>query len=391
MRRHGSHRVQQPARPDADHGLPRRPGLSGRPERPRPARAAPGRVRRGLQYLASVGVRGFEFFQSTQNVNELGRQPTAAEIRQHLDDAGLKAVGTHQFGLGNLDTTTGDLTPAGETLFEFMSTLGMETMGFSGNLSQIPNNSPDPANPAVNLPAASGWLEDYVNPVTGARTFGFRSRAAHANRIGEILQSRGVRYFYHPEQDNYRFFNDPAHPELNTVHRIEYVMENTAPALFGWQIDILHNWSGRVRFLSATTHQPDISVWELAQAQVRRVLGWHIKDGFRNTAQTGTWVGGPPESGGAPYFQTFLRTPTFTDTIVSGEGDLGAGPGPAHPNADPDCPGFEHMFENLGGQQRLYLIESDSGPGPATGPNADPGRSLRHAKASAAALLSLRR
>ena len=49
------------------------------------------------------------------------------------------------------------------------------------------------------------------------------------------------------------------------------------------------------------------------------------------------------------------------------------------------------MFENIGGHQRLYLIESDSGPGPATGPSADPGRSLRHAKASAAALLGLRR
>ena len=48
------------------------------------------------------------------------------------------------------------------------------------------------------------------------------------------------------------------------------------------------------------------------------------------------------------------------------------------------------MFENLGGPQRLYLIESDSGPGPDDRPNADPGRSLRHAKASAAALLSMR-
>jgi hypothetical protein len=350
----------------------------------------PGGYAEVFEYLASVGVRGFEFFQSTQNVNELGRQPTAAEIRQYLDDAGLKATGTHQFGLGNLDPATGNLTAAGETLFEFLSTLGMETMGFSGNLSQLPNNSPDPANPSVNLPNSSGWLEDYVNPVTGVRTFGFRSRAAHANRIGEILRSRGVKYFYHPEQDNYRFFNDPAHPELDTVHRIQWVMGNTNPALFGWEIDVLHNWSGRVRFLSATTHQPVISVWGLAQDQQRRVMGWHIKDGFRNTAQTGTWVGGPPEAGGAPYFQTFLRTPTFTDTIVSGEGDLGAGPGPDHPNADPDCPGFKYMFENLGGQQRLYLIESDSGPGPTTGPNADPGRSLRHAKASAAALLSLR-
>jgi hypothetical protein len=47
------------------------------------------------------------------------------------------------------------------------------------------------------------------------------------------------------------------------------------------------------------------------------------------------------------------------------------------------------MFENLKGQnQRNYIIESDSGPGPTTGANADPGRSLRHAKACAAALLS---
>jgi hypothetical protein len=350
----------------------------------------PGGYAEVFEYLASVDVKKFEFFQSTQDARELGRQPTAAEIRGYLDAAGLQAVGTHQFGLGNLDPATGNLTANGEALFAFLNTLGMEAMGFSGNLSQLGNNSPDPANPAVNLPNASGWLEDYVNPVNGNRTFGFRSRGEHAERIGEILQSRGVKYFYHPEQDNYRFFNDPAHPELNTVHRIEWVMDNTDPALFGWEIDILHNWSGRVRFLSATTHQPDISVWELAQAQKRRVMGWHIKDGFRNTAQTGTWVGGPPESGGAPYFQTFLRTPTFTDAIVSGEGDLGAGPGPDHPNADPDCPGFEYMFENLGGQQRLYLIESDSGPGPATGPAADPGRSLRHAKASAAALRALR-
>jgi sugar phosphate isomerase/epimerase len=351
----------------------------------------PGGFAEVFEFLASAGVRGFEFFQSSQDARELGRQPTAAEIRGYLDAAGLKGVGTHQFGLGNLDPATGNLTANGEALFEFLATLGMDTMGFSGNLSQVPNNSPDPSNPSVNLPASSGWVEDYVNPVTGARTFGFRSRSAHANRIGEILQARGVKYFYHPEQDNYRFFNDPAHPELNTMHRIEFVMRHTNPALFGWEIDILHNFSGRVRFLNAVTHEPDISVWGLAQAESRRVLGWHIKDGFRNTAQRGTWVGGPPESGGAPYNQTFARTATFTDAIVAGEGDLGAGPGPSHPNADPDCPGLKYMFENLGGHQRLYLIESDSGPGPATGPVADPGRSLRHAKASAAALLGLRR
>jgi hypothetical protein len=342
----------------------------------------PGGYAEVFEYLASVGVRGFEFFQSTQNVNELGRQPTAAEIRSYLDNAGLVAQGTHQFGPANLDVSTGNLiaadpaaspTAPGENLFSFLQTLGMKTMGFSGNLSSL------------------STLGNSVNPTTGVITYGFADRAQHVNRIGEILRDRDVQYFYHPEQDNYRFFDDPAHPELNTVHRIQWVMANTDPKLFGWEIDVLHNWSGRVRFLNATTHQPDISVWALAQAEQKRVMGWHIKDGFRNTAQTGTWTGGPPESGGAPYFQTFQRTPTFTDAVISGEGDLGAGPGPGHPNADPDEPGFKYMFENLKGQnQRNYIVESDSGPGPTTGAAADPGRSLRHAKACAAALLSWR-
>ena len=127
----------------------------------------PGGYAEVFEYLASVDVRGFEFFQSTQNVNELGRQPTAAEIRQYLDAAGLKAVGTHQFGLGNLDPATGNLTAAGETLFEFLSTLGMETMGFSGNLSQIPNNSPDPANPSDEPPERLGLAGGLREPGDG--------------------------------------------------------------------------------------------------------------------------------------------------------------------------------------------------------------------------------
>src|SRR5204863_7018054 len=97
-----------------------------------------------FDYLASVGINGFEFFQSTQNVNELGRQLTAAEIRSYLDNAGLEAQGTHQFGPANLDVATGNLiaadpagspTAAGENLFGFLRALGMKTMGFSGNLS----------------------------------------------------------------------------------------------------------------------------------------------------------------------------------------------------------------------------------------------------------------
>ena len=110
------------------------PGYPADPADLGPLVPLPGGYAEVFEFLASAGVKNFEFFQSTQNVLELGRQPTAEEIRGYLDAAGLKAVGTHQFGLGNLDPATGELTPAGETLFTFLSTLGMGTMGFSGNL-----------------------------------------------------------------------------------------------------------------------------------------------------------------------------------------------------------------------------------------------------------------
>ena len=112
-------------------------------------------------------------------------------------------VGTHQFGLGNLDPATGELTAAGETLYEFLSTLGMEAMGFSGNLSQIPNNSPDPANPGTNLPAASGWPEDYVNPVViGARTWREPHGSPFARTRGQVSDGAPSRLAGHRRQQD---------------------------------------------------------------------------------------------------------------------------------------------------------------------------------------------
>src|SRR5262249_36707964 len=139
----------------------------------------PGGYAEVFDYLASVGITGFEFFQSTQDVRELGRQPTADEIRSYLDGAGLLAFGSHQFGPANLDVSTGNLiaanpsgspTAPGENLFGFLRTLGMPRMGFSGNLSNL------------------GTLGNSVNPVTGVVTYGFADRAQHVDRIGEILR-----------------------------------------------------------------------------------------------------------------------------------------------------------------------------------------------------------
>ena len=249
----------------------------------------------------------------------------------------------------------------------------MKTMGFSGNLSNL------------------GTLGNSVNPVTGAITYGFAARAQHVDRIGEILRDRDVQYFFHPEQDNYRFFADPAHPELDTVHRIQWVMANTDPKLFGWEIDILHNWSGRVRFLNATTHQPDISVWALAQAQQKRVMGWHIKDGFRNTAQTGNVDRRPARERRRAVLPDL---PAHAD--LHRRGHLGRGrprrrPGPGPSQRRSGRARLQvHVREPEGPEPAQLHHRERQRPGPTTGPSADPGRSLRHAKACAAALLSWR-
>ena len=127
-RRHGAarHRVEQQARPDADDGPPGRPGLPGRSERPRPARSASRGLRGGVRVPGLGRLRGLRVLPVHAERQRVGRQPTAAEIRSYLDNAGLVAQGTHQFGPTNLDVQTGNLiaadpagspTAPGENLF----------------------------------------------------------------------------------------------------------------------------------------------------------------------------------------------------------------------------------------------------------------------------------
>jgi hypothetical protein len=78
------------------------------------------------------------------------------------------------------------------------------------------------------------------------------------------------------------------------------------------------------------------------------------------------------------------RTPTFQDALYTLEGSIGQGY-PVDP--DPAVIGFKRLFDEIGQKgSRFYIIESDSGPGPAS----DPGRSLRHAKISLQNLVGLR-
>ena len=66
------------------------------------------------------------------------------------------------------------------------------------------------------------------------------------------------------------------------------------------------------------------------------------------------------------------------------EGSIGQG---YSVDADSAVIGFKRLFDEVGQKgSRYYIVESESGPGPAS----DPGRSLRHAKISLQNLMGLR-
>ena len=322
----------------------------------------PGGFQEVFEFLAGLDFRGFEFFQFTQNVNELGRQPTTAEIRSYLDAAGLVSTGTHTGGLGVMyDPVSGGLSANGQLQVEIAQTLGHTMIGTAGDPSGRATLGDNPANPNQ-----IGWTE----------------AARRANVVGGILSGLGMRWYWHTEQNGWQFFNDPAHPELSRTHRIDWWTANTDPSLVFFEPDIFHSYSGRARFPDPV----DGSKWDAFgfwKQNTHRIVGWHVKDGTRLAVQPA-----PPAN---PFTQTIVRPPTFApgglannDALYAGEGTISRG----YP-FDPDTAvvGFKRIFDDVKNKgPKWSILETDSGIGPAT----DPGRSLRHAKLGSQYLLGLR-
>jgi sugar phosphate isomerase/epimerase len=316
----------------------------------------PGGYLEVFEFLAGVGYRGFEFFQYTQNINELGRQPTHAEIRAYLDATGMQSVGTHTGGLSMVDPT---VRAAQITIAQ---TLGHTMIGTAGD------------------PSGLATLADRVN-ANGTITRGWQWAADNYNAVGAALAAEGLRMYLHPEQNNFQFFNDPDHPELSQTHRLDWFTDNTDPSVVFFEPDILHMYAGRARFPAANGALFDALAW-LDRIQ-KRLVAWHAKDASRLSPAPA-----PPAN---PFTQTRLRPPQFTgvpasnvDTIYSLEGSLSQGY-PVDP--DPAVIGWKRIFGDYGAKgEHQVIVESDSGPGPAS----DPGRSLRHAKISAQNLLGFR-
>jgi sugar phosphate isomerase/epimerase len=305
----------------------------------------PGGFASVFRYLASVGYRGFEFFSFSQGPNGA---ITDQQIKAALDSAGLVAAGTHTGGLQQM------VDPAyRQDQITRAHLYGYRMIGTAGN--------PGPGNPP------SGLLADW------------QRWADQANTVGAALRAEGIRYFFHPEQDWFRFFSDPAHPELDRVHRIDWFTDNTDRRLVFFEPDTMHALAGRARFpdpVDGTLF--DVNGWYGRLAAQGRLIAWHIKDADRIPL---------PMAGTNPFSQEHVR-PTFplngsVDVVYVGEGSIGKG----HPaDIDPEVLGFAEWFRRYRlSSPGWFHTESDAGPGPA----ADPGRSLRWAKVSARYMLGL--
>ena len=311
-----------------------------------PAVALPGGFAAVFEYLASVGYDGIEFFSFAQGANG---PITIPEIRTALDNAGLRAAGTHTGGLQAMTD------PANRQIqIENAGILGYRMVGTAGN----------PANPTLGTLAA--W----------------QGYAEQANTVGAAFRAAGIKYFFHPEQDWFRFFDDPAHPELARVHRIDWFTDNTDPRLVYFEPDTMHTLAGRGRFPDPVDGRLfDVNAWYCRLADDDRLIAWHAKDADR--------VIPLPAPGTNPFTQTRAR-PGFPlnngiDVVYVGEGSISRGY-PVDP--DPEVIGYQDQFDRFElSSPGWFHAESDSGPGPAA---VDPGRSLRWAKVSADWLRELR-
>ena len=225
--------------------------LGGRnfPENPAdlgPLVPLPGGFRAVFAYLASVGYNGFEFFSFNQGANG---PITNEQIRQALRQTGLVAAGTHTGGLASM------IDPAyRQAQIDMARVLGYRMIGTAGN----------PANPTLGTLAA--W----------------QGYAQQANTVGAALRAAGIKYFFHPEQDWFRFFDDPAHPELARVHRIDWFTDHTDPKLVFFEPDTMHALAGRARFVDPVDGRLfDINAWYERLAAKKRLIAWHIKDADR--------------------------------------------------------------------------------------------------------------
>ncbi len=205
-----------------------------------------------FEELARIGYSEVEFAGYTQgNVGPI----TPAEIRQLLDDNGLRAVGTHV----GTNLFRDDL----DNQIEIAHTLGMPHLG-TGNA-----------------------------PTNVATKEGYLAAAAEWNGWGERVRAAGLKIYQHNHDGEFRF--DPVDP---SVRLYDVFYDNTDPDLVFLEMDIYWAYVGQHKY-------PGFEPIDYITRNPRRYPLLHLKDGKANEASANGYDIIEFGAGDLPY-QDFL-------------------------------------------------------------------------------------
>ncbi|WP_166345732.1 sugar phosphate isomerase/epimerase family protein [Phytoactinopolyspora limicola] len=199
--------------------------------------------RRVFERLAKLGFTEVEPF--TYDQTQQGLPPvTVAEIKQALDDNGLRAVGVHR-GMGRWRDHLEEELDAAEIL-------GVRYVGTA-----------DPP---------EGW-----GGATPSTVDIYRRAADEFNEVGRRVATRGLRFFQHNHEREFRYAADQPDTVLFDVF-----LAHTDPRLVYLQLDLFHAYEG----LGLDGNPADLVDYVLADP--RRYPTFHVKDGQRDP-DTGLW------------------------------------------------------------------------------------------------------
>ncbi|MFF3559720.1 sugar phosphate isomerase/epimerase family protein [Streptomyces sp. NPDC002574] len=243
-----------------------------------------------LEEMARIGYKEIEFAGYTQNTSILGRQITLQEIRQLLDDNGLKAIGSH-VGIGDFRSNLQGQLDAAEIL-------GMPHVG------------------TANAPSNTNTVAGYL------------AAADEFNAWGQAAAARGLKLYQHNHSGEFAFATDQP-----SVRLYDVFLRNTDPRYVYLEMDVYWAYVGQHRW-------PGFDPAAYVRNQPYRYPLFHMKDGAASTGADGYSI---VEFGaGVLPYQQFIRD------IGARGSHVGIWEQDTAPNTQPNPPG------SFGAAQRSF-------------------------------------
>ncbi len=226
---------------------------------PDPTTGLNGGFRYVFEQLANMGYKQVEFAGYTQSTSILGRQITAAEIRQLLDDNGLVANGSHiNFNFSDPSSF--------EAQLDIAETLGMPHLGTAA------------------IPTSSRYKSDWARA------------ADNFNAFGERAKARGIKLYQHNHHAEYQFLLDAGPLDANGnptassgLRGLEYFFTLAEPNLVWFEMDIFWGYVAQFRYQTFTDKNGKVrtAIFDpirTVECHTNRFPLFHVKDGVRNDA-----------------------------------------------------------------------------------------------------------